>query len=107
MYPLFERLNKVRRLRNKLAHSKILPPDYNDPQVYLEYYKDGEIVKELIDTDENKTTIKEAVGCDFFLRLIEGELKRQRSIGRSMGIPANKINYMRARCPSLLAPKYR
>ncbi len=105
--PLFTRLDKIRGLRNNLAHSKILPPDYNDPQVYMEYYKDGRIVKELVDSEENKAIIKEAAGCDYFLRLIEGELERQRSIGRSMGIPANKINFKKARCPSLIARKYR
>jgi hypothetical protein len=105
--PLFTRLKEVRELRNNLAHSKILPPEYNDPQVYMEYYKDGEIIKELVDSEKNKAIIKVAAGCDYLLRLIEGELEAQRSIGKARPIPANKINFMKARCPSLLAPKYR
>jgi hypothetical protein len=105
--PMFKRLDKVRELRNKLAHSKILPPEFNDPQVYMEYYKTGQIIRELVDSETNKSIIKEAAGCNYFPGLIEGDMEAQRSIGKARPIPANKINFMLARCPSLIATKYR
>jgi hypothetical protein len=104
--PMFKRLDKIRELRNKLAHSKILPPEFNDPQVYMEYYKNGQIIKELVDSETNKAIIEDAAGCNYFLGLIEGDMEAQRSIGKARPIPANKINFMLARCPSLIATKY-
>lgn len=100
--PLFNKLTKIGELRNKFSHSKILPPRYEEDALYMESYKDGAIVKELIDSEENKQTIHEATGCHFFLMKIEGELERHRANGKKMPLPENVIRFFRERWPTLL-----
>jgi hypothetical protein len=105
--PMFKRLHKVRELRNKFAHSKILVPHYNDPRLFMEYQRNGQIVQEPIDTPEHDVIIHEATGCHFFLGLILGELMRQKATGQAQGLLPNHLRFMRERCPSLLAQRYR
>lgn len=103
--PMFKRLHKVRELRNKFAHSRILVPNYNDPRLMMEYHRNGQVIQEAIDTPENEQIILEATGCHFFLGLILGEMMRQKAVGQARGLLPNHIRFMRERCPSLLAQR--
>jgi hypothetical protein len=100
--PMFNKLDKARELRNKFAHSKILAPNYNDPELYMESEKDGQIVRELIDSDENKQIISDATGCQFLLIKIGGEIGRYKEIGKKMPLLPNIMRFFRERWPSLL-----
>lgn len=100
--PLFNKLDKARDLRNRFAHSKILPPNYNEKELYMESEKDGKVVKELIDSDENKQLIYEATGCQYLLMKIEAEMGRHKAIGKKMPLPTNIMRFFRERWSTLL-----
>lgn len=99
--PLFNKLDKARELRNKLAHSKILPPRYDEQDLFMESYKDGRVVKEPIDSADNKQTIYEATGCQFLVIKIGAEIERHNAIGKKMPLPSNIVKYFRERWPTL------
>jgi len=101
--PLFNKLDKTRELRNKFAHSKILSPRYDEKDLYMESYKDGKVIKELIDSEENKQTILEATGCQFLVTKIGAEIQRHNAIGRKMPLPGNIVRFFRERWPTLFA----
>ena len=99
--PIFNKLGKARELRNKLAHSKILPPRYDEQELFMESYKDGKVVKEAVDSEENKQTIYEATGCQFLVIKIGAEIERHNSIGKKMPLPSNVVKFFRERWPTL------
>lgn len=103
VFPLFSKLDKARELRNKFAHSKILPPNYNERELFMESEKNGKVVKELIDSEENKQIIYDATGCQFLLIKVEAEIGRHKAIGKKMPLPANIMRFFREKWPTLLS----
>lgn len=99
--PMFSKLDKTRELRNKFAHSKIVAPGYGEKELYMESYRDGKVVKEVIDSEENKQTIYEATGCQFLVMKIGAEIQRCNAIGKKMPLLPNLVRFFRERWPTL------
>jgi hypothetical protein len=96
---LFNGLEKLRELRNKLAHSKKGFPKGPDARaymmgeieslpkgVYLEYYKDGEVKQEFISEESFNKTVKLGYFYQSVLSYIEMEVKNRRR-------KSNNINF--------------
>jgi hypothetical protein len=84
---MFNRLEKLRELRNKLAHSRIgysfhidreeREKSLNEKSTTLEYYKDGYVVHEDIPSGQIEETLAEANAYQSILGWIEMEVKNR------------------------------
>jgi hypothetical protein len=109
---IFSRLDKLRELRNKLAHSKI---GYSFPNLEdldtamqedvkgttLEYFKDGEVIHELISCEQVDTTLDEARAYSDILTFIEMEIRNRskNKLNRNFTIA---LRHLRERYPNLV-----
>lgn len=82
---IFSQLNKIRELRNKLAHTKLrIPFEYFHPMrktpdrpqkgLYLEYYKDGKVINEFIPAEKVEGIMEKAVVLEYFLYYLQMEI---------------------------------
>jgi len=89
---IFSQLDKIRELRNKLAHTKIrIPYEYIYPMrattdrpqkgLYLEYYKDGKVINEFIPAEKVKEIMEKARVLEYFLDYLHMEIKN-RALGK-------------------------
>jgi hypothetical protein len=108
---MFNRLEKLRELRNKLAHSRIGYSFYTDreerrrsfneksvPGTTLEYYKDGYVVHEDISRGQIEETLAEANAYQDILGYIEMEIKNRAKNKNNANFKI-AINYLRTTYP--------